>query len=471
MITRPAPKPGLAESIPPSAGRLLDHLDWRQVVDEAGFIRVTGNTFLWESLGSGEHVGTRQAHFENGAPGYQVDRTALNAVMLGATVRSGVVLIDGATVISAEAGVVRYRQENGDGEVWARWVLDCSGRAGVVARLGWRRAVPQLRTLAIAGIWERADAWPLPDPSHTVVEGHSDGWAWSIPVSATQRHVTVMLDPRLTNIMGTAGGANALADAYHAELGRATGLNALTRGATLIAPPFARDATPYTAYQVAAPNLLLVGDAASFVDPLSSYGVKKALASAWLAAVVARTCLADSAMLRPALALYEARERAMYDALESQRASLAQAVLGDEASSDFWRTRAESDAVDGNAEPNEDVDVERLRRDPDIISALDELKRRSSIAFTAGSGLEHVRQATVRDDRVILEEQLRVPAFPGGIRYVRNVDLVALAGFALTAAHVPDLYEVYCSRKSPVPISDFLGALALLIGKGILEFA
>ena len=33
--------------------------------------------------------------------------------------------------------------------------------------------------------------------------------------------------------------------------------------------------------------ILLVGDAASAIDPLSSFGVKKALASAWLAAVVA----------------------------------------------------------------------------------------------------------------------------------------------------------------------------------------
>jgi len=468
MITRPAATPGLAESIPPSAGRLLDHLDWRQVVDGAGFIRSTGNTFLWEALGSDDEVRTRQALYENGALGYQVDRTVLNAVMLRAAVRGGVELIDGATVISVQAGVVRYRHETGDDEVWARWVLDCSGRTGVVARLGWRRAVPQLRTLAIAGIWERADAWPLPDPSHTVVESHSGGWAWSIPVSATQRHITVMLDPRLTNIMGTAGGAHALADAYHAELARAAGLEALTRGAKLVGQPFARDATPYTAYQVAAPNVLLVGDAASFVDPLSSYGVKKALASAWLAAVVARTCLADSAMLRPALAFYEARERAMYDALESQRASLAHAVLADEASSDFWRTRTETDMVDA---PNEDVDVERLRHDPDIISALDELKRRSSIAFAMRSELEHIRQPTVREDQVILEERLRVPAFPGGIRYVRNVDLVALAGFALGAGQVPDLYEIYCSQKAPVPLGDFLGALALLVGKGVLEFA
>ena len=34
---------------------------------------------------------------------------------------------------------------------------------------------------------------------------------------------------------------------------------------------------------------LLAGDAGSFIDPLSSAGVKKALASAWLAAVAVST--------------------------------------------------------------------------------------------------------------------------------------------------------------------------------------
>ncbi|MGH7712550.1 MAG: NAD(P)/FAD-dependent oxidoreductase, partial [Gemmatimonadaceae bacterium] len=241
MITRPAPRPSLAESLPPSARRLLERLDWHHVIDSAGFVRSTGNTFVWEGRDAEAPVALRQAFFEQGALGYQVDRGVLNHVFLQATEQSTVHVIDDATVIAVHAGVVRYRRDAGDGDVWARWVLDCSGRSGVVARLGWRRSEPRLRTLAIAGVWERSADWPLPDPTHTVVESHPDGWGWSVPVSRTQRHVTVMLDPHLTNI--SAHGA--LTNAYHAELARAPGLHALTRGAALMAEPFARDASPY----------------------------------------------------------------------------------------------------------------------------------------------------------------------------------------------------------------------------------
>ena len=44
----------------------------------------------------------------------------------------------------------------------------------------------------------------------------------------------------------------------------------------------------------AGPRFLLAGDAGSFIDPLSSFGVKKALASAWLGAIVVHTRLAHA---------------------------------------------------------------------------------------------------------------------------------------------------------------------------------
>ncbi|MGQ0641696.1 MAG: FAD-dependent oxidoreductase [Gemmatimonadaceae bacterium] len=466
LITRHAPAPSLAESIPPSASRLLEHLNWRPVIDAAGFQRSTGNTVLWDYRRTATGAELRHAYYKDGALGYQVDRGHLNSVMLNATVNSGVVLIDGATVIGVQAGVAHYRRPSGDGDCWARWVLDCSGRTGVVARLGWRRAVPQLRTLAIAGVWERADGWGLPDPSHTVVESHSDGWAWSVPVSRIRRHVTVMLDPHLTTVSSHA----LLDDAYRAQLARAPGLYALTRGATLIEAPFARDASPYGAHQVAAPSVLLVGDSASFVDPLSSFGIKKALASAWLAAVVVRTCLADASMLRPALELYESRERAMYDALERRRVELAQAALGADATSDFWMARAETDVNDA-AEPNDGFDIELLRADPAIRAAFDELKRRESLTLTAGAGLEYVHQPAILEDRVVLEKCLRIAPSKRGVRYIRTIDLVRLTALAPSAHQVPDLFEMYCQRIAPVPLPDFLGALALLIGRRVLEFA
>src|SRR6185436_18312361 len=103
--------------------------------------------------------------------------------------------------------------------------------------------------------------------------------------------------------------------------------------------PWARDASPYDATRFADDGVLLVGDAASFIDPLSSFGMKKALASAWLAAVVVHTALTTKSMKTPALELYESRERAMYDHLMLRAAGLAREAAASQPS-DFWHGRS-----------------------------------------------------------------------------------------------------------------------------------
>lgn len=468
VLTRPAARPALAESIPPSATKLLVHLGWDALVDRAGFIRSTGNTVLWGD--GGDQDGIRETYYADAAEGrqlgYQVDRGVLNELLLDDVRRAPCRLLDDVTVTGVHDGIVTYANPAGEHTMRADWVLDCSGRGAVVGRAGWRQAIPLQRTLAIAALWESIGSWRLPDATHTIVESHADGWAWSVPLSMARRHVTVMIDPSLTKL----GAHRDLRDAYASELARVPGLSSLTRDATLIGEPFARDASAYRSQRVCAPGMLLVGDAASFVDPLSSFGIKKALASAWLAAVVVHTCLIEAGMTEPALALFEARESAMFDALDRARVELAQSALDHGAASAFWAARALPGSGDG-AVPNEDADGALLRDDPDVRSAFDELKRRESITFAANATLQWVQQPTVQDNRVVLESRLSLPAYPRGIRYVRSIDLAKVVDFAPKVTQVPDLYELYCRSVAPVPLADFLGVLSFLVGKRVLVFA
>ena len=64
-----------------------------------------------------------------------------------------------------------------------------------------------------------------------------------------------------------------------------------------------------------------------------------------------------------------------------------------------------------------------------------------------------------------------VSAFPDGIRYLRNVDLVTLATLAPHYCEVPALYAAYCAEAGEAPIGDVVGALAVLVAKRILRFA
>jgi hypothetical protein len=318
-------------------------------------------------------------------------------------------------------------------------------------------------------VWHRRGGWhALDDDTHTLVESYDGGWAWSVPVSRERRYVTVMVDPSVTAIR-TPDATARLTPIYSAELTRAVRLDAITRAgrptARLTTPPFARDASSYDGTRFSDDGVLLVGDAASFVDPLSSYGIKKALSSAWLASVVVHTALVDEAMRSPALELFDRRERTMRDALRRRFAELSRDAAGS-AATDFWQRRSSVEAGDEG-----DADVGSLRQDRDVLAAFDALRSRDAVSLRLAPTLRRVERPTVRADRVVLEEHLVVPAFRDGVRYLRNVDLVQLSSLAPRFDQVPDLYAAYNRAAPPAPLPDFLGALSVLIAKGILDLA
>jgi hypothetical protein len=271
-----------------------------------------------------------------------------------------------------------------------------------------------------------------------------------------------MLDPSITSIPGRA----TLAPAYRAELARTTMLRDLVEGAALVDGPWGCDASPYSADRVAEDGLMLVGDAASFVDPLSSFGVKKALASAWLAAVAVHTALADAAMRDSALELFARRERAMYEHLQRQSAALSREAAGAHAT-DYWASRGDDAAFHGGS----DLDVMMLRSDPRILGAFEELKRRSSVQLRAGTAMGVVERAIVRGNRIVLEQHLAVPELDDPVRYCRSVDLLLVAQLAPRHDQVPDLFDAYNRMAPPAPLPDFLGALSTLVGLGVLALA
>ena len=407
LTTRPSPIAGLAESIPPSCEKLLKQLG----VNMSGFLTTTGNTVWW---GSEERAVT----FPHGAHGWQVQREPFDAMLLRQAVAAGV------RVTSAPAE--------------ASWQLDCSGRAGAIARHGYREQ--RTRTLALIASWEI----PAGDGAHTLVESYEDGWAWSVPYSETERCIAFMVSPALTT---------GLADAYHNELAKTSHFKRLTQNARLKTQPWATDASSYTSGRFSADGVLLVGDAASFVDPLSSFGIKKALASAWLAAIVVHTCLTEPELQPYALQFYDARERSMYDSLERQSAQLA-SIAADRHRDDFWQERAVIEPVQPGYE-------EGAR------AAFEELKQRDTIHLQSGATQKDL--PVVRGNRIALAAHLVTTAFPDGIRYIRDVDLIKLAAIAPEHQQVPDLYEAYNRNAPPVALNDFLAALSVALATNILQ--
>lgn len=453
-----AGRKALAESLPPSCIGLFETVGVREVVAGAGFVEATGNTAWW---GEGE---MRVERFAGGRVGYQVERTALDAVLRGAAAAAGAELCVPGNVLGVQLRPDEWHEvtvEVADGRrvVGARWVLDCTGRARLLARRGGaERGAP--RTLALAGVWERAAGWEVPDDSHTLVESVEHGWGWSVPVGGGRRFFTVMLDPARSHV--TRGGD--LGRQYREELARLPVLGRLAGSGTQAGDAWACDATPYRTEPVAGDRVLCVGDAASFIDPLSSFGVKKALASGWLAAVVAHTALATPAMTAPAIALFAARERDYADAAERELATLARDAAGEGAA--FWAARAtramhDADTGDGGDE----------RLDARIPAAFAQLKAREAVELRLADDVRVASHPMVRGSAVVLEPHLVAAAYPGGVRFVRNVDLLALVRIATRERDVGVMYERYVAREGRVALPDFLAALSTLVGRGLLRLA
>lgn len=458
VLTR-TPRYGIAESLPPSIRRLLLELDLQDAVDAAPFYRSRGNTVWW---GPGDG---RTEMFPDGATGYQVERPAFDRLLLDAADSAGATVVRDATVrsisIDENGESVRFDAGGASATARASWVLDCSGRAGVLARQGFRRPERGFATLALYAVWER-DGWALPDETHTLVESYERGWGWSIPISPTLRYVTVMVDPAATG--RGKGGERPLDEIYHAELDRTSRLRDLVHDAALRDSPKGLSASPYTSATFGAPGWLLVGDAGSFIDPLSSFGVKKALASAWLAAVVVHTALTDAGMQGPALEFFQAREREAYAQLTRQAAGLFEEGARWH-SHPFWSARAGAESDDL---PTGEPDVDALRNDPAVLAAFERLKQLPSIALRPAAGVELVTRPLVRDHRIVLADHVKSAWTPQGLRYLRGVNLPRVLELALTCAQVPDVYEAYNRVEPWATLPDLLGVLSVLLAKGVL---
>ena len=442
LITRPsADREPLAESLPPSCRKLLDLIGVRDAIDAAGFVRSTGNTVWW---GSGE---ARVERFGDAALGWQVTSDALDAILLDAAQRAGARL--DRTRVAADA------LESLDASI----ILDCTGRAGLVGRArGWRVYEPALRTIALVGAWRRDEGWPVSDQTHTLIESYKEGWAWSVPLADGTRHVAVMVDPRTTDLAK----AQPARQVYLAELAKTARLAAMVHDATLAAGPWGWDASMYSSTSYADDRTLLVGDAGSFIDPLSSAGVKKALASGWLAAVTAHTALARPAMRQIAFEFFAAREREMY----ARYRAMTERYLADAGAGrdhPFWADRAS--AVDEVPDP---LSPDVLRRDPAVQRAFERIRAAPALNLRRADDVGIEWRPAVSGCEIVLEPRLAVHDRPEGIRFVSDVDVVAVLELAPAFTDAGDLYEAYARRSGPVALPDFLLVLATATAKGWL---
>ena len=433
LVTREPSTSPLPESLPPSCGKLFDILGIREAIDAAGFARTTGNTVWW---GNGD---ARVERFAGDQQGWQVTARALESILQDATRAANV--------------RVRYRRVTHEElPTDPSFILDCTGRTGMVARgRGWRQPEADRRTIALVASWQQEGEWPLPDQTHTLIESYADGWAWSVPSPNGHRFVTVMVDPRASELAKGESARNV----YLAEIAKTVRLAQLLEYASISGGPWGWDCSMYGSTRYADDHVLIVGDAGSFIDPLSSIGVKKALASGWLAAVATHTALIRPAMRSTALDFFAAREAEVYASFRSLTTRyLASAAVAH--ANPFWTDRAGA------------VDYEGSDDQAAVAAAFEDIRSAESIVLQRAAELRIEERPAVSGSEIVLESRIVTASEPAGVRYLSDVDILALIELAPSHQQVPDLFEAYNRRRAPVSLPDFLTALATAVARGFL---
>jgi len=448
----------LANSLPPSTRKLLTQTGVADIVEQVGF-HTSGNTVWW---GSDERV----EEFTAGH-GYQVDRARLDPLLLDAASQGGVRVVADARVMRVDrdelSGLMRVSCMAPIEQVTcsAPIVLDASGRAGVVAvgeRL--RQQVRGGRMQALLGVWKQTGGWNDANPTHTVIETCDAGWAWSIPTTRETRHVGIMVDGPTSRIHKHAS----VEDSYRALLTRLPHLAEHLRLAHAMRV-CACDASVYTASRHAGPGFVLVGDAGCTLNPLSSFGIKKALASAWFAAVVAHTCLQHPERTDSACEFFTRWTSELWNMNLLRSRDFAREALERHRSA-FWATQA-SAPVDDAVLPYDD---RTLLEQPEVREAFDRMRRADSLVFARGLKATLASAPLVRGHEIVDEPAVVLGADARDVmRYLQGVDLVALAAMAPDCAGVPEVIEHYAQMHPAVSPPNILGALAVLVARGILS--
>ncbi len=281
------PRFRIGESLLPYGNDLLRELGvWEKIETCGHFMRKPGAEFC---TADGER--SVQFWFEarlgaRYASTFQVERAPFDALLLEHAAESGCTVRQRCAITQItphpDHVIVEYTQDGARREVRASWVVDATGRDAIAGRtLG----VPKHPTQSATRIATYAHFHGVVGPdgpaagSITIVRLPA-GWFWFIPLNAGTTSVGYV---QLTSDFKAAG--RPPEESFTQTVAAHAGLAARMATATRIGD--FRTTADYS-YRFATfaphPRVLLVGDAAGFVDPIFSSGVMIALQSARVAA-------------------------------------------------------------------------------------------------------------------------------------------------------------------------------------------
>lgn len=314
------PRYHIGESILPSALPVLNLLGVRDKIEEYGFVRKGGAYFEWGP----ENWELNFDHLQgNDDYSFQVVRADFDKLLLDHAREQGVDVHEGVGVreldFDGERPVAAHWSRTNDredaGRITFDFLVDCSGRAGVMATkyLKSRRYHEVFKNLATWTYW-RGVKHPGKGPDGAIVVASiPDGWFWAIPLhNGTWSVGLVSNAAKFTEKRERLGG---LEEVYEDGIAQCPRIAAMLEGAEQMAEMKAEQDYSYVSETFAGPGFVLSGDAACFLDPLLSTGVHLATFSGLLAGASVGSVLRGEFAEDEALAFYSQAYRQAYERL------------------------------------------------------------------------------------------------------------------------------------------------------------
>jgi flavin-dependent dehydrogenase len=230
----------------------------------------TGLFYFRDSLGSSE------------TSAYNLERAPFDAMLLDAARAAGAEVVEGRAVRALPRladGDVAVALDDG-GEVAGRFLIDASGQATVVGKhLGLRRRLPDLEKAAYFGHFENVRRREGVEGGFIVIVMADEGWFWLIPLDETRTSIGVVMEARVARGLGLSP-----QQVLPWAIARCPAVRERTAAAVFPQTYHVAADFSYRCAPCAGPGYFLVGDAATFVDPIFSTGVCLAMRSAVQAA-------------------------------------------------------------------------------------------------------------------------------------------------------------------------------------------
>jgi FAD-dependent halogenase len=251
---------------------------------------------------------------------YQVERSKFDKILLDNARRAGVDVREEHTVTGTISDGdricgVTYRDTAGnEGEIRAKYVVDASGnKSRIYQQVGGTRKYSEFfRSLALFGYFGNGKRLPPPNSGNILSCAFDSGWFWYIPLSPTLTSVGAVVRQELASrVQGDPE------EALHALIAECPMISDYLQDAKRVTEGDygqlrVRKDYSYLNTKFWRPGMILVGDAACFVDPVFSSGVHLATYSGLLGARSINSVLAGLADEKTAFQEFELRYRREY---------------------------------------------------------------------------------------------------------------------------------------------------------------